>query len=98
MIELPDDVRPYKRTETFTEATVPRALLNAHATKDGSWALIHVLDGELLYRIVDPRRPYTHLFLAPDTPAGVVEPTVLHEVELLGPVRFYVEFHRPEAA
>jgi tellurite resistance-related uncharacterized protein len=98
MINLPGDVRAYKRTETFTETTVPKALLNAHATKAGAWGLIHVLDGELIYRITDPRRPCADQFLSPEAPAGVIEPTVLHEVELLGPVRFYVEFYRAEAA
>jgi len=27
---LPDDVKPYRRTEVFTEATVPRGLLQTH--------------------------------------------------------------------
>ena len=91
---LPLDARPYRRTDTFTEATVPAALLKAHTTKQGAWALIHVLEGRLAYRIVDPGRPSSNEVLTPVTPPGVIEPAILHEVALLGPVRFYVEFYR----
>ena len=94
---FPVDVRPYRRTEVFTEATVPAGLLKAHTTKEGAWALIHVLEGQLAYRIKDPRRLASEVVLTPNTLPGVVEPTILHDVEPLGPVRFYVEFHRREA-
>lgn len=92
-MELPETARPYRRTDEFTEATVPAGLLRAHTTKTGSWALIHVLEGQLAYRIVDPRRPASETILTPEAAPGVVEPTILHEVQPLGPVRFYVEFH-----
>jgi tellurite resistance-related uncharacterized protein len=95
-MELPKSARPYRRTADFTEASVPAGLLKAHTTKEGSWALIHVLEGRLAYRVVDPRRPTSETILSPSEPPGVVEPTILHEVEPLGAVRFYVEFHRIE--
>lgn len=98
MADLPSDVKPYRRTPEFTEATLPQALLNAHSTKDGAWGLIHVLEGRLAYRISDPRRPASEVVLKPGTSPAVIEPTVLHAVEALGPVRFYVEFHRREEA
>jgi tellurite resistance-related uncharacterized protein len=91
---LPSDVRPYRRTDVFTEATVPAALLRAHNTKPGVWGLIHVLEGRLAYRVTDPSRPAQATVLTPEAAPGVVEPGVLHEVEPLGPVRFFVEFHR----
>jgi tellurite resistance-related uncharacterized protein len=93
---LPDDVRPYRRTPTFTEATVPAGLLRAHDTKAGVWGLIHVLEGALAYRVTDPRRAASETTLTPEAAPGVVEPTIRHEVQPLGPVRFYVEFHRRE--
>jgi tellurite resistance-related uncharacterized protein len=97
-MSLPRDVEPYRRTGIFTEATVPKGLLKAHTTKEGAWALIHVLEGRLAYRLRDPRRPASETILTPESEPGTVEPTILHEVEPLGPVRFYVEFHRqPEA-
>ena len=46
----PDQIReltPYKRTPSFSEATVPAGLLADHATKEGVWALIQVEDGAL---------------------------------------------------
>lgn len=95
---MPPEARPYRRTDVFTEATLPKGLLKAHTTKDGTWALIHVLEGRLAYRIEDPRRPPSAVVLTPEGPPGVVEPTILHAVEPLGPVRFYVEFHRVEPA
>lgn len=93
-MRLPAKAQPYRRTEVFTERTVPSGLLSAHSTKDGAWALIHVLDGRLAYRIRDPRRLASETVLTPADPPGVIEPTILHEVEPLGSVRFYVEFHR----
>lgn len=94
MAQLPANATPYRRTETFTESTVPAGLLRAHTTKEGAWALIHVLTGRLRYQITDPRRPAAETVLTPADPPGVVEPTILHQVEPLGPVEFYVEFHR----
>jgi tellurite resistance-related uncharacterized protein len=91
---LPPDVRAYKRTAEFTEADVPAALLKAHSTKAGVWGVIHVQDGRLAYRVTDPRRLRSERVLTPEGPPGLVEPTILHEVEPLGPVRFHVEFHR----
>ena len=56
-MSLPEDVRPYRKTDVFTQETVPAGLLRAHTTKEGAWALIHVLEGRLAYSIKDPRRP-----------------------------------------
>lgn len=94
---LPEDVRPYRRTPVFTQKTVPGGLLRAHTTKEGAWALIHVLEGRLAYRVCDPRRPPSEVVLTPATQAGVIEPTIAHLVEPLGAVRFYVEFHQRPA-
>jgi len=95
---LPADALPYRRTPVFTEATLPAGLRQAHATKAGAWGLIHVLEGRLAYRITDPRRQRSERTLTPGEAPGLVEPTIEHEVEPLGPVRFYVEFHREAPA
>ncbi|MCM8730427.1 DUF1971 domain-containing protein [Hephaestia sp. MAHUQ-44] len=73
---------------------MPAALRSAHNTKAGSWGLIHVAEGRLRYRVTDPNRAPLEQILTPDTPPGIVEPTILHQVEPLGPVRFHVEFWR----
>lgn len=88
---LPPGLEAYNRTPVFTQATVPAGLLRAHSTKAGVWGRIVVLEGKLIYRITDPRRPRSEQVLSPTAP-GVVEPTVLHEVEPQGAVRFLVEF------
>ena len=87
---LPDDVVAYSRSPEFNRETLPAALQRGHSTKAGTWALIHVLEGELRYRVLDPR---SELVLTPGVP-GVVVPQQLHEVEPLGPVRMFVEFYR----
>ena len=43
-----------RRTPVFTHHTAPPALLGAHETKAGTWAMIHVLEGKLRYRIESP--------------------------------------------
>jgi tellurite resistance-related uncharacterized protein len=90
MKTLPTDVRPYRRTPEFTEATIPRGLLRDHATKPGVWAVIHVTRGALDYHILEPA-PEQHR-LTPDN-VGIVEPEMRHHVAPLGPVQLYVEFH-----
>ena len=91
---IPPDAVAYARSPTFTEATVPAALLKAHNTKPGVWGRICVERGELVYRVTDPRREPSEEVLSPDGPPGIVEPSILHEVEPRGPVSFYVEFCR----
>jgi tellurite resistance-related uncharacterized protein len=91
---LPPDLVPYARTAEFTESTLPAGLRRAHTTKEGAWALIHVLEGRLAYRVTDPRRAASETILSAGGEPGIVEPTILHEVEPAGPVRFYVEFLR----
>lgn len=91
---LPDGAEPYKRTATFTETTVPAALLKDHSTKPGTWGLICVEQGRLRYAVTDPARPSSESIVTPSTPPGLVEPAILHRVEPLGAVRFHVEFFR----
>jgi tellurite methyltransferase len=79
-----------RRTPEFTQDTVPSALLSAHETKGGAWALIHVLEGKLRYCI---EAPASVTILEPGQP-GVIQPQVPHHVEPIGPVRFYLEFCR----
>ena len=91
MQPLPETCVSYKKTPIFDETSVPAGLLQAHQTKAGTWGKIVVLQGELLYRILEPAIE-EHVLTAEQF--GVVEPKVLHEVAPLGQVRFYVDFHR----
>jgi tellurite resistance-related uncharacterized protein len=90
---LPEGLAPYKRTPVFDQDSLPAGLRREHRTKPGVWALIHVLDGRLLYRRLDS---HDEQVLTPEAP-GIVCPDRPHEVEPMGPVRFYVEFHAAAA-
>lgn len=91
MKNLPSEVESYKQTPEFNNETVPKGLLKAHQTKEGTWGKIVVLEGKLRYRILEPELEV--IDLSPEK-HGVVEPTILHQVEPLTDMRFYVEFYR----
>lgn len=91
MKTLPPSVEHYKSTPEFTEHSVPAGLLRNHSTAAGVWGRIRILEGSLLYRIEQPQ--VEEQLLTPEN-FGVVEPTVRHEVQLVGPVRFCVDFLR----
>ncbi len=93
--EVPAGFAPDLETRVFDERTTPAALRIEHRTKPGVWAKIHVLDGSLRYCVEEPTLPPQTL--APGAP-GIVIAERLHRVELTGPVRFYVEFHRASTA
>ena len=89
--ELPERFQAYKRTPEFDAASIPDGLRKAHTTKSGVWAKIHVLDGQLRYSV---HAPLTQEFVLEPTRAGIIVPELLHHVEPLGAVRFFVEFYR----
>jgi len=91
MKSLPDNVNAYKKTPLFNEETIPKALLNDHNTKKGTWGLINILEGELVYTIQSD--PQEIVRLNKDK-CGVVEPEVLHNVQPEGKVKFFVEFYK----
>lgn len=86
---LPAGLTPYKQTPIFDQDSLPAGLRREHRTRAGVWALIHVVEGRLLYRILDP--PSEQVLTAGHP--GVVNPGQPHEVAPLGPMRMFVEFH-----
>ena len=86
---LPAGLTAYKRTPIFDQDSLPAGLRREHRTKAGVWALIHVVEGSLLYRILDP--PGEQI-LTVGTP-GIVSPEQPHEVTPLGAMRMFVEFY-----
>lgn len=90
MKALPDSVSAYQRTPEFSETSLPNALQRRHTTKPGVWGRIQILEGSLRYRILEPSEEH---LLTPETP-GIVAPEVPHEVEVVGTVRFFIEFFR----
>lgn len=91
--ELPDRFVAYKRTPDFTEESLPAALRKDHSTRTGVWAKIIVAEGRVRYRV--PALD-ADMELSPDK-IGVVVPEVPHNVEPLGPTRFFVEFYKAPA-
>ncbi len=89
------ELEAYRRTPVFDESSVPNGLLHRHTTKAGVWGRICVLEGVLVYRILEPVVREERLEPGRD---GLVEPQVAHEVEPVGRVRFYVEFLRPRSS
>jgi tellurite resistance-related uncharacterized protein len=86
---MPAGLAAYKRTPTFDQDTLPAGLRREHRTKAGVWALIHVVEGSLRYRILDPP---SEEILTVGTP-GLVRPEQAHEVAPIGQMRMYVEFY-----
>jgi tellurite resistance-related uncharacterized protein len=91
MKALPENVLNYKKTPRFNQETVPAGLLKAHTTKEGTWGIINIISGKLLYVIES--EPLETIELSPSK-YGVVEPEVPHHVKPIGEVEFYVEFYK----
>lgn len=81
--------KPYRTTPIFNHETVPSVLLSRHQTKDGSWAVVRIAEGQIVLHfegidgstaVLDRQRP------------GFIEPLQRHHLELQGPVRFQLEF------
>ncbi len=91
MPSLPSDAEVYRRTPSFDETTVPRALLEEHSTKAGVWGRIVVEEGLLRYEAPEPS-PDSWV-LRPGVP-GIIAPEQKHRVAPVGHVRFHVELLR----
>ena len=91
---LPGDVEFVRVTADFDEHTVPAGLRAAHRVADGVWGQVVVRSGSLQLVFEDqPDLPRT--VSAGET--QVLPPGARHHVELVGPVRFAVEFYRPRS-
>lgn len=87
---MPPNVAPYKSTRVFDEATVPRALLSEHTTKEGTWGQLQVHEGTCTLRFRD------HTQVCTPAAPGIIPPQAPHQVVLMGPVRFQVVFLRAQ--
>ncbi len=89
--ELPEGFQSYKRTPEFDATSVPDSLRKAHSTKTGIWAKVRVLEGQLRYTV---HAPLGKEFILGPEHHGIIVPELLHHVEPLGSVRFFVEFFK----
>ncbi len=92
--QMPAGFEAYGRSPDFTPETLPARLQSAHSTKAGTWALIHVLEGEVLYQLEPPYRGERR---AGAGETVVIEAEVPHHVAFTQPGRLYVEFYRKPA-
>jgi tellurite resistance-related uncharacterized protein len=81
--------KPYRSTPVFDETSLPAALRREHRTKAGAWGVIRVLEGEVIYTILDPAGEQR---LTPECP-GLILPEQPHFVTPVGPIRMQVEFY-----
>jgi tellurite resistance-related uncharacterized protein len=88
---IPPGLTMIRRTAFFDERTIPAALRRNHRTAPDVWGMIRVVAGRLRLKVITPPGE----FVIDPTQAGVVLPQQPHEVEPLGPVRFFIEFYGP---
>lgn len=88
---LPAGLVAYGRSTEFTPETLPAQFKAAHSTKAGTWGLLHVLEGKVLYSL---EAPQSGELVAAAGYSIVIEPGVLHHVAFVEAGRFYVEFYR----
>lgn len=92
---LPPGLELARTTPDFDTTSVPAGLLAAHRVADGVWGRIRVLAGSLGFVFEDDPSTATPRHLtAGDT--MVIPPADPHHLVLDQPVRFHVEFHRPD--
>ena len=89
--ELPSGFEAYGRSPDFTPDNMPSRLKSAHATKAGTWGLLRVLEGKILFQL---EAPFEGEQLAAAGDNIVIESEVPHHVEFVEPGRFFVEFYR----
>ena len=79
----------------FTKDNIPKGLLHKHSTKRGTWGIIRVFTGRLIYSINNKGEDHYDIDVLDMYTPGMIEPQVLHEVSpLTDDVRFHVEFYR----
>jgi tellurite resistance-related uncharacterized protein len=88
--ELPAGLHLVRTTAELDETSVPPGLLATHRVATGVWGRIVVRSGSL-HLVFEDEASVTPL-AAGDR--AVLAPGRPHHVELVGPVRFVVEFHR----
>lgn len=92
---LPEGFEAYGRSPDSTPENLPSRLQSAHRTKAGTWGLLHVVEGTLLYML---EAPYFGDAIATAGDKIVIESEVPHHVQFVTPGRFFVEFYRAASA
>jgi tellurite resistance-related uncharacterized protein len=92
--ELPAGLRVVRSGQTWSNDSVPPALMRNHRLSAGNWGWLHVREGMLGFTMdVEPG-------YAREVRSGHcqgIPPEIGHRIELLGPVRFTLSFLSSEA-
>lgn len=89
---LPEGLVCYRRTDTFTRDTIPKALLSTHTVKSGVWGVLRVERGRVRY-CGDDEAGISCIVSQGDR--AVIPPLLPHHVELLdADSAFQIEFYR----
>lgn len=91
---MPQGLESYRLSPMFTHETLPAALQAAHTTKAGTWGLLRVHGGALVFTL-DLQPPCTILLKAGDQ--LVIEPQVPHHVVFVEPGSCQIAFWRASA-
>lgn len=86
--ELPEGVVPGRKTPTFTETSVPPALLKAHHTT--VWAELVVLEGSVEFTYEEVSGP---VITANSGHRVVIAPNQKHHIAPGEAASFYVQFY-----
>jgi len=89
--DLPEGVKPYASSAVFTSTSVPKNLLNAHATKDGVWGRLNILEGTVQYFLQGQSEP---LAILHKNDSWIIFPTELHFIQPSKEAEFQIEFCR----
>lgn len=84
--------KPYRSTPIFDLDSLPAALKREHRTKQGTWAVIRVIEGQLRYWPDGGGTPC----IVTATDFVVVAPQVPHHVEPIGAMMMQVDFYDHE--
>lgn len=89
--ELPAGSICYRCLGPFDEQTIPRGLLAEHRLKPEVWAILTIEAGAIVFAWDDPVLDQVRLGAGDQQ---IVPPCVPHHLEVIGPVRLSLEFHR----
>ena len=88
---VPAGAQLIRTTAEFDELNLPAGLLRAHHLAADVWGLLRVRSGSMRF-VFEGRHDGGQVIESGNS--QLIPPQVLHHIELVGPVRFVIEFHR----
>ena len=88
---LPPETELIRTTAEFDELDLPAGLLRAHHLAAGVWGVLRVRSGSVRF-VFEEGDDVGRVIVAGRS--QLIPPEALHHIELVGPVRFVLEFHR----